>query len=148
MTETLDTPAYQVLNRRRLPFPHARVYSAFADPEQVKIWWGPEGFTNRIDTFDLREGGKWLFTMINENDREFDNIKEFLEVSPQRIVMQHVEPMHDFVMIMTFDPAGDDATDLTWIMDFAPGQDDGLAPFLEAANEQNFDRLEAHLNTL
>lgn len=148
MTETLDTPAYQVLNRRRLPFPHSQVYAAFADPEQVKIWWGPDGFTNRIDTFDLRVGGQWLFTMINENAREFDNIKAFLEVSPQRIVMQHIEPMHDFVMTMTFEPASDDATDLTWIMDFAPGQDDGLAPFLEAANEQNFDRLEAHLQTL
>lgn len=148
MTETFDTPAYQVLNRRRLPFPHRQVYGAFADPEQVNLWWGPEGFTNRIDSFDLRVGGQWLFTMVNENDRAFDNIKEFLEVSPERIVMQHIEPMHDFIMTMTFEPAGDDATELTWIMDFAPGQDDGLAPFLEAANEQNFDRLEAHLQTL
>lgn len=148
MTETTDTPAYQVLNRRWLPFSPAQVYGAFADPEQLKIWWGPDGFTNRIDTFDLRVGGQWLFTMINENDREFDNIKAFIEVSPQHIVMQHIEPMHDFVMTMRFDPVDDDATDLTWVMDFAPGQDDNLAPFLEAANEQNFDRLEAHLQTL
>lgn len=148
MTETIDTPSYKVLNRRRLPFPHKQVYDAFADPEQVKIWWGPDGFTNRIDSFDLREGGQWRFTMINENDREFDNIKAFLEVSPSRIVMQHIEPMHDFIMTMSFDAVDDGTTDLTWIMNFAPGQDDGLAPFLEAANEQNFDRLEAHLNTL
>jgi uncharacterized protein YndB with AHSA1/START domain len=148
MTETTETPAYKVLNRRRLPFPHAQVYGAFADPEQVKIWWGPEGFTNRIDTFDLRVGGKWLFTMINENEREFDNIKAFLEVSPERIVMQHIEPMHDFVMTMSFDAVDNDTTDLTWIMNFAPGQDHNLAPFLEAANEQNFDRLEAHLKTI
>jgi uncharacterized protein YndB with AHSA1/START domain len=147
-TPTMDTPAYQVLNRRRLSFPHAQVYGAFADPEQLKIWWGPEGFTNRIAIFDLRPGGEWRLTMINENDRAFDNIKEFLEVSSAQIVMQHIAPMHDFIMTMRFEPAGDDATDLTWIMDFAPGQDDGLAPFLEAANEQNFDRLEAHLNSL
>jgi len=148
MTETTDTPAYKVLNRRRLPFPHAKVYTAFADPEQVKLWWGPHGFTNRIDTFDLRVGGRWLFTMVNENDREFDNVKEFLEVSPERIVMQHIEPMHDFVMTMSFNAVDDDTTELTWIMKFAPGQDPGLAPFLEAANEQNLDRLEAHLQTL
>ena len=147
MPETTDTPAYQAINRRRLPFPPSKVYGAFADPEQVKLWWGPDNFTNRIDTFDLREGGQWLFTMINENAREFDNIKAFLEVSRQRIVMQHIEPMHDFILTMTFDPVSDDATDLTWIMDFAPGQDGNLAPFLEAANEQNFDRLEAHLQT-
>lgn len=148
MTETTDTPAFEVINTRRLSFSPAQVFQAFADPEQLQIWWGPEGFTNRFDTFDFRVGGSWLFTMINENDREFPIVKEFIEVTPQRIVMKHIQPMHDFVMTITFQPAPDNATDLTWIMDFAPGQDDGLATFLEAANEQNFDRLEAHLNSL
>lgn len=33
------------------------VYEAFANPEYLKQWWGPTGFTNTIHEFDLRPGG-------------------------------------------------------------------------------------------
>lgn len=144
MTET-QTAGFQVVNTRRLPFTQAQVFKAFADPDQLAIWWGPEGFTNRFETFDLRVGGQWLFTMTNDTGRDFANIKEFLEIeAPEKIVFKHLEPMHDFTMtILTEDTGGQ--CDLTWIMDFVPGSDAELEPFLHAANEQNFDRLEAHL---
>jgi len=146
--EILDTPAFEVVNTRRLPFPRALVFKAFADPDLLKVWWGPEGFTNRFDTFDLRVGGQWLFTMVSDSGREFPNIKEFLEIdAPERIVFRHIQPMHDFDMTMRFEAAGEE-TDLTWIMHFAPGQDAELEPFLRNANEQNFDRLEDLLKTL
>lgn len=149
MNDITDTPAFEVVNTRRLPFSQMQVFQAFADPAQLAVWWGPEGFTNRFERFDLHVGGQWLFTMTNDTGRDFDNAKEFLEIkAPERIVFRHIQPLHDFVMTMTFEAIAADETDLTWVMDFTPGQDDGLAPFLEAANEQNFDRLETHLKTL
>ena len=52
--------------------------------------------------------------------------------------------MHDFTMSMRFE--GDAAhCDLTWEMDFAPGADPALETFIQAANEQNFDRLQTIL---
>ncbi len=140
-----DTDAgFTVTNHRQLAFPKAAVLNAFTDPAKLKVWWGPDGFTNEIDHFDLRPGGRWLFTMINESGKRFDNVKEFTEVTPARIVFRHLEPMHDFVMTMTFDEAGD-ACDLGWEMVFAPGSNPDLAVFIESANEQNFDRLQAFL---
>ena len=143
--DTLTAPAFAVVNTRRLPYPPRRLFEAFADPEQLKMWWGPAGFTNEVTHHDFRVGGEMHVTMINENARHFENVKRFTEiVEPERIVFQHLQPMHDFTMTITHE-AVDEGTQLTWRMDFPAGQDAGLQAFLHAANEQNFDRLEAFL---
>jgi len=113
-------------------------------------WWGPHGFTNTIEAFDLRPGGAFRITMRNERDQDFPNEKIFHEVTPHRIVIEHLQPVHHFLMTMTFDAEGS-GTRLGWRMQFAPSSqaDDlggDLAHFLHAANEQNFDRLEAFLS--
>lgn len=139
----------EVSNDRVIAHPPERVYGAFADPEQLIHWWGPDGFTNSVQAFDLRPGGAFRITMHNSRGQHFDNDKTFHEVTPQRIVLEHHQPMHHFLMTMTFDPHGAD-TRLGWHMQFArpeSGDDQAeLARFLHAANEQNFNRLEAFLN--
>ena len=55
-----------------------RLYAAFADPAQVAVWWGPAGFTNTIHDFDLRPGGKWLFTMHGPDRGNYQNECVFL----------------------------------------------------------------------
>jgi uncharacterized protein YndB with AHSA1/START domain len=141
--------AFEVVNTRRLPFPQARVFAAFADPEQLAIWWGPDGFTNEVGVFEFEVGGRFEITMINENDRRFENTKRFIEISaPERVVFEHLEPVHHFLMTHTFEAVGDQ-TQLTWLMQFAgDGENADLKEFLHAANEQNFDRLEAHLRSI
>ncbi len=140
--------AFEVVNTRRLPFPQARVFAAFADPEQLAIWWGPEGFTNEVGVFEFHVGGRFEITMINENDRRFENTKRFIEiVAPERVVFEHLEPVHHFLMTHMFEAVGDQ-TQLTWLMQFAgDGETAYLKEFLHAANEQNFDRLEAYLKS-
>jgi uncharacterized protein YndB with AHSA1/START domain len=138
--------AFEVVNTRLLPFSQARVFAAFADPAQLAIWWGPEGFTNEVIAFELEVGGRFEITMINENDRRFENTKRFTEVVvPERVVFEHLEPVHHFLMTHTFEAVGDH-TQLTWLMQFAgDGENEHLKEFLHGANEQNFDRLEAFL---
>ena len=43
--------------------PIERVWRAWSDPEQVKRWWGPDGFTCPVARMDVREGGKSLVCM-------------------------------------------------------------------------------------
>ena len=126
--------AFEVVNTRLLPFSQARVFAAFADPAQLAIWWGPEGFTNEVIAFELEVGGR------------FENTKRFTEVVvPERVVFEHLEPVHHFLMTHTFEAVGDH-TQLTWLMQFAgDGENEHLKEFLHGANEQNFDRLEAFL---
>jgi uncharacterized protein YndB with AHSA1/START domain len=122
------------------------VFRAFTDPEVLAQWWGPKGFTNTFHEFDPRPGGAWRFVMRGPDGTEYQITKEFLEVvAPERVVLQHVEPMHRFRMLMTFaDEAG--KTRLTWRMRFDAVEDAERARgAIVEANEQNFDRLAAQL---
>ncbi|MGL4490199.1 MAG: SRPBCC family protein [Rhizobiaceae bacterium] len=135
-----------ITNSRVFNAPRETLFDAFADPENLAHWWGPDGFTNTIHTFDFRPGGTWHFTMHASNGADFVNTSTFTEISaPERIVFIHHLPVHVFTMTMTFAMEGAD-TRLTWHMHFEPSADNAaLKDFIAAANEQNFDRLEAFL---
>ena len=123
-----------------------RLFEAFRDPSQLARWWGPEGFTNTIDEFDLQPGGKWRFTMHGPDGSDYPNTNVFSEVDPpSRIAFVHDSPVHRFRMTMDFTEDGPGAR-LTWRMEFEdPDEAAKLREFIVTANEQNFDRLEAVL---
>jgi uncharacterized protein YndB with AHSA1/START domain len=155
MTDSKDGPddaqpqGMEIVSTREFRVPRETVFDAFADPEQLARWWGPKGFRNTIKEFDLRPGGAWRFVMHGPDGTDFDNATDFIEVvRPGRIVFLHLGPMHRFRTTMTFeDHSGE--TKLTWLMQFEPDHsNEKLKPFIVEANEQNFDRLAAHLETL
>lgn len=123
-----------------------RLFEAFRDPSQLARWWGPEGFTNTFAEFDLRPGGFWRFTMIGPDGAEYPNTNVFTEVDPpSRIAFVHDAPVHRFRMTMDF-TTEDSGARLTWRMEFEdPDEAAKLRGFIVAANEQNFERLEAVL---
>lgn len=43
--------------------PVERVWRAWSDPDQVKRWWGPQGFTAPVAQMDFRVGGRSLVCM-------------------------------------------------------------------------------------
>jgi uncharacterized protein YndB with AHSA1/START domain len=139
-------PGGTVVSSRIFPASPAELWQAWTDPARLVRWWGPEGFTNTVHEFDLRPGGAWRLTMQSTDGTEFHNEKVFTEVVPrEKAVFRHLSPMHVFTMTMTFVPRGG-ATKLTWRMDFETPTSEELLKFITIANEQNFDRLEAHLS--
>ncbi len=40
------------------------VFASWTEPEELARWYGPEGFTVDIHTFELRAGGTYRLTMI------------------------------------------------------------------------------------
>ncbi len=75
--------------------PPEQVWEAWADPEQVAQWWGPDGFETPLDSvvIDLRPGGRFELLMIDSTGKEFPVRQEVLEVSaPELLVMRH-EPV-------------------------------------------------------
>jgi uncharacterized protein YndB with AHSA1/START domain len=134
-----------VVSTRVFTAPRERVFEAFSDPRQLAQWWGPKGFTNTIEKFDLRPGGAWRLTMRAPNGAEYPNESEFVEVvKPERIVFDHLRPVHRFLMTMTYETEGS-GTRLTWRMHPESDEGEKMRGFLSAANEENFERLEAHL---
>ncbi len=64
---------------------------------------------------------------------------------PNRISFLHKGPMHVFTLTMDFVPRGSQ-TELVWTMDSQNmGENKDMIGFIEAANQQNFDKLAAHL---
>ncbi len=143
---TNDEKHMVIITTRNLLFDSAKLFAAFADPDQLKVWWGPDGFTNTIHDFDFQPNGTWHYTMHGPDGSDFINTCTFGEIVPDKtITFVHHLPMHVFTMTMTFEPK-QTGTLLTWHMDFEPNDTNAaVRPFIEAANEQNFDRLDAFL---
>lgn len=142
----MKSEGLEIVSTRTFSASRETVFAAFADPARLAQWWGPKGFTNTFREFDFKPGGIWRFTMHGPDGAEYHNESEFLEVvKPERIVFQHMLPMHRFQMTMIFG-GQNGKTELTWRMLFESAADcDRFKPFIIEANEQNFDRLAAHL---
>jgi uncharacterized protein YndB with AHSA1/START domain len=146
----LQNDKIEIINRRRLPFPRALVFRAYAEPEWLKTWWGPKGFSSTFHVFDFREGGEWRFILHGPDGTDYENSKTILEIVPdERIVYQHHSEVHGFVMYVTLISNNLDTTDLEWRMLFVnDAHHRNIKTFIENANEENFDRLEGCLRQM
>ena len=137
----------EIVSSRVLPSTRVEVFAAFSDPARLAQWWGPKGFTNTFHEFDFRPGGAWRFTMRGPDGTAYDMNQQFAEiVPPERVVVRHFQPGHDFSLTISL-TAQNDGTELTWHMRFAdPAEGERVRAFIVPANEENFDRLAAHLS--
>jgi uncharacterized protein YndB with AHSA1/START domain len=121
------------------------VFDAFADPRRLARWWGPNGFTNTIETFAFEPGGAWRLVMHAPDGQDIPNASTFLDiVRPERIVFDHAPP-HYFRMTLTFEPEGM-RTRFTMRMRHDTIENCELVrPFVVPANEEVLDRLGAEL---
>jgi uncharacterized protein YndB with AHSA1/START domain len=144
LNQGLDVVSVRVFEVRR-----EVVFEAFRDSEQLARWWGPLGFRNTFHERDFRPGGSWRFTMHGPDGAEYPMVKQFVEIAaPERVVYRNVHATHGFTMFMTFVELDPQRTQLTWRMRF--DRDDEARAVREAVlqgNEQNFDRLAAHLSS-
>ena len=141
----MDTSDREIVSTRLFDVPREQLFHAWSNPELLARWWGPKDFTNTFHEFDFRPGGHWRLVMHAPTGGNFQNESVFQEiVPPERIVWQRIsKPL--FRVIATFDEEGS-GTRLTFRMLFdTPEECAKIRPFAPAANEENFDRLEAVL---
>jgi len=146
MTARNEASDGEIVCARIIGRPRDEVFAAFSDPARLAQWWGPAGFTNRFHQFDFRPGGAWRFTMQGADGATYEMDQQFTEVvRPERIVLRHFQQAHEFTLTMTF-AAQQGGTAVTWAMRFDdPAEGEKLRTFLLRANEENLDRLAAHL---
>jgi uncharacterized protein YndB with AHSA1/START domain len=67
--------------------PREIVFKAWTDPERLKRWWGPNGFTNPVCELDPRPGGAIRIHMRGPDGTVYPNRGVFHEiVEPERLV--------------------------------------------------------------
>jgi uncharacterized protein YndB with AHSA1/START domain len=63
------------------------VYSFWTDPQKLATWYGPEGFTNTVHSFELKEGGEYRLTMHAPNGEDYPLRGEFKTIQkPTKLV--------------------------------------------------------------
>jgi hypothetical protein len=145
-TPPAATDPRDVVNQRDLAWPREAIFAAMTDPERLARWWGPAGFSNRVEHCDLRPGGHWLYTMVGPDGTEYPNESRFTAIEPPaRLVIEHLSG-HHFELLVTLDALPGGGTRLTWRQRFDTAEHrDEIVGFVAPANEQNLDRLEAEL---
>lgn len=86
--EEAPLPRYEeIVIERVFNAPPDRVWKSWTDPKLIKRWWGPKGFTAPDVKIDLREGGKYLYSMKSPEGQKFWSTGVFKEiVKNERIV--------------------------------------------------------------
>ncbi len=71
---------------RTFAAPRDQVYAAWTEPEHLKQWWGPEGFTSPDAAIDLRVGGRYRAGMRAPDGTEMAVVGEYTEIAaPERL---------------------------------------------------------------
>jgi uncharacterized protein YndB with AHSA1/START domain len=140
-----DQHGYVFRTRRVLPFTPQQIFEAFARPELLSRWWGPNGFTNTFEVFEFKPGGDWKFVMHGPDGTNYQNENVFVRVDPpSTLVIQHVSAPRFVLTVML--AAHEGGTALSWdqaLEDRAVAA--AIKHIVEPANEQNLDRLHSVL---
>jgi uncharacterized protein YndB with AHSA1/START domain len=157
----MSSSVYDLVLERTLDAPCETVWRAWTDPKRVARWWGPRGFTARIEQLDLRVGGAWRYVMLDSDGSEYPSVGEFLEISaPERLVTTDEFP-DDFeygdpdelpqgtVLTASFAAAGERRTQLTLTIAHPTAEDRRKHEDLGVVEgwESTLDRLAAYLAT-
>lgn len=151
-----------VIVARAFDAPRALVFRAWTEPEHLKRWWGPEGYTMPYCEVDLRLGGVFFHCMRSPEGRDFWGRGVYREVvAPERIVLTdsfadeagNVVPATRYglspdwpmetLMTVTFDEHDAGSTRVTVRHDGIPSDPDGDAA--RRGWEETADRLAGYL---
>lgn len=72
---------------REFNFPRDLVWTAWTEPEHIAQWFGPEGYSTRVEEYEFKTGGQFKYVMIAPDGNEYPGTSIFKEISPKdRIV--------------------------------------------------------------
>jgi uncharacterized protein YndB with AHSA1/START domain len=140
----------ELVIKRVFDAPRELVFKAWTDPEHLKQWSAPQGFTIPVAEGDLRPGGKWRSMMRKPDGTELWLGGVYREiVEPERLVFTHAwddkngKPGHETVVTVTL-VERDGKTEMTFrqgLFESAESRDGHQGGWTEC-----FDRLEELLS--
>ena len=148
MTSEINSPTAkcEIVSSRIVNASREIVYSAWTDPNHLKNWWGPAGFTNSFIEFDLRPGGKWRFIMHGPDKGNYPNECEFIKIDPPALISWKRFSKPIFQVVAIFEEMSVDKTRIIFRQIFNSIREcEKVKTFAVDKNEENFDRLEIEL---
>jgi uncharacterized protein YndB with AHSA1/START domain len=139
----------EIVTVRTVNFSAEQVFNAWSDPEHLKNWWGPNGFTNTFQDFEFRPGGKWKFVMHGPEQGHYNNECEFIRIEKPFLIhwKRHSKPL--FQVLVTFEEISSGKTKVVFRMIFDSMEECNKIKWVAVdKNEENFDRLEVELQKM
>jgi len=144
----LSTSDREITISKVLNAPIELVWEVWTNPEHIKNWWGPNGFTNTIHQMDVKPGGNWDFIMHGPDGTDYKNKSVFKEIiKNKKIVYDHISGPR-FRATIEFEKKAD-KTFLKWHMIFESKEEFIQVVKTFKADEglkQNVDKLETYLD--
>ena len=139
----------EILTTRIVNFSQEQVFEAWGNPNHLKNWWGPNGFSNTFHEFDFHPGGKWSFIMHGPDGTDYPNESVFVKIQkPEMIVFNHVV-MPYFQIVAIFEKLSPGKTNVIFRMLFKTAEECSVVKkYAAGKNEENMDRLEEELKNV
>lgn len=123
------------------------VWKVWTNPDHIKNWWGPNGFTNTISKMEVQPGGEWNLVMHGPDGTDYKNKSIFKEVvKHKKLVYEHISGPK-FTATIEFESRGD-KTFIQWRMLFETREELIQVVKTFKADEglkQNVEKLEVYL---
>jgi len=147
MTTKQSTTDREIRISRLLNAPVELVWEVWTNPDHIKNWWGPNGFTNTITKMDVNPQGEWNLVMHGPDGTDFKNKSVFKEVDKfKKISYEHVSTPK-FIATVEFE-SREEKTFLKWHMLFESKEEFVQVVKTFKADEglkQNVEKLDAYI---
>jgi len=89
-TDPKDPANRELVISRVFDAPRALVFKVWTQPQYIRHWWGPRGYTTLSCEIDLRPGGAWRVESRHTDGSKTAEQGVFREiVEPERLVFTH-----------------------------------------------------------
>jgi uncharacterized protein YndB with AHSA1/START domain len=148
----------QIQLTREFKAPVQKVWDAWTNPDMIAQWWGPEGFSTRVEHIDFKPQGQWRYIMTDDQTGdEYPAEGVFVEiVERQKIVTTdnfddaavaaNSKLPRGMVLTVAFEPTTD-GTRLTIVITHQTAEDKATHEAMGVVSgwESSFDSLDAFL---
>jgi len=145
-TLTVTTPSDREVRMTRVfGAPRELVFEALTNPELLKRWFGPHGWTLTTCEVDLRVGGAWRYVLHGPDDRSMGMGGVFQEITPGYGTV-HTEVFDDYphesvVTIVLTEEDGKTTLTGTVLCESREVRDAVIATGMEHGAAETYDRL-------
>ncbi len=149
ITAPEGTPFIDIV--REFDAPVDAVFAAYADPELVKQWLGPNGYEMTVDEYSLTTGGRYRYVHSSPAGGSFAFNGVFHVVRPNELIVQtfEFEGIPDVASLesLRFHDLGDGRTRLTGhsVFPSIEARDGMIANGMEHGVVEGYERLDALL---
>jgi uncharacterized protein YndB with AHSA1/START domain len=159
-TTTMPTTEYTIEPGRQdltstvvLDAPRELVFRAYTDPKLFAQWWGPRRYENRIEKFDIRQGGEWRVIQRAADGSEFPFRGVTHDVTAPERICQTFEyegvPGHVALQTATFESLGNKTRIVAHLVFESVMDRDGMvAAGMKSGADESMERLAELLETL